>query len=113
MLDLYTSLLECIINLTLALQYLAESFESSCDPNDIRLTGNGVTSSLEGTVEICVNGDWGTINHDFWDYRDASVACRQLGFSPLGTIRRYSQQSPKRKSVIIHTYVCRSSMVAN
>ena len=58
------------------------SFVRNCTENDIRLVGG--TSSLEGRVEVCVNGDWGTVVFDSWDYRDASVACRQLGFSPLG-----------------------------
>jgi hypothetical protein len=24
--------------------------------------------------------------HDFWSGQDAAVACRQLGFSPIGTV---------------------------
>ena len=52
----------------------------------IRLV-NG-TDQYEGRVEILVNGQWGTICDDFWSDTDASVVCRQLGFSAEGAIAR-------------------------
>ena len=45
----------------------------------IRLV-NG-TSSSNGRIEINVNNRWGTICAFDWDIRDATVACRQLGFA--------------------------------
>jgi len=53
-----------------------------CTNGEIRLQGG--THKYEGRVEICHNNIWGTACDDSWSTSDASVVCRQLGFSPIG-----------------------------
>ena len=49
---------------------------SDCDDGDVRLA-NG-DNSLEGRLEVCFNGVWGTVCREGFDSDDARVVCRQL-----------------------------------
>lgn len=56
-----------------------------CQNGTIRLSGSGYATM--GRVELCMNGEWGTVCRDSFDDYDASVVCKQLGYSPYGKVK--------------------------
>ena len=53
-----------------------------CTDGEVRLSGGSVFS--EGRVEVCQNQVWGTVCGIGITPREASVVCRQLGYSARG-----------------------------
>ena len=56
---------------------------AKCTNGQIMLVGG--STSNEGTLQVCVNNTWGTVCDNNWSVQDATVACKQLGFSKYGT----------------------------
>ncbi len=61
-------------------------FSECSTAGEVRLVNGDRTGGRgrEGQVQICFGGQWGTVCDDSWDYRDAEVVCRQLGFGTFG-----------------------------
>ena len=53
-----------------------------CEEGEVRLADGPHNSS--GRVELCHDGEWGTVCDDRWSSNEARVVCRQLGLPTNG-----------------------------
>ncbi|KAG2493107.1 hypothetical protein HYH03_008770 [Edaphochlamys debaryana] len=60
----------------------APSKSLNCTDGQLRLRDG--PNAWSGRVELCLEGRWGTICDAGWNWDDARVACRQLGFEAGG-----------------------------
>ncbi|XP_069395150.1 neurotrypsin isoform X1 [Paralichthys olivaceus] len=63
-----------------------------CHQGAARLVGG--SSSNNGRLEVYLNGQWGAVCDTHWTNHDASVICRQLGLSEIGTALQDSYFGP-------------------
>ncbi|XP_064397348.1 deleted in malignant brain tumors 1 protein-like isoform X2 [Halichondria panicea] len=71
-----------------------------CNDGAMRLVGGSTVS--EGRLEICHNGQWGTICNQGWTHRRAAQVCSRLGLPTYyATLHQFNEGAAS-----VHTYNC-------
>ncbi|XP_019854525.1 PREDICTED: deleted in malignant brain tumors 1 protein-like [Amphimedon queenslandica] len=105
-------MMECLCRIFFVLYFCINAiFAQFCTDGSIRLS----SGSTYGAVEVCLNGGWGSICRDFWSNEDASVVCRQLGYSPYGAIgllyTYYSSSTVSHKMIDVNCTGTESNII--
>ena len=73
----------CSQSMKLDVHHIYSNFHTApCTTGQLRLAAGNIAN--EGRVEICIGNVWGTVCDDSWSSNDATVVCRQLGYSTQG-----------------------------
>ena len=64
-----------------------------CEEQSMRLE-DGRTPT-EGRLEVCIEGQWGTVCEKNFNKVEARITCRQLGFEGGGEYTIYCPQVPE------------------
>ncbi|KAG9463934.1 hypothetical protein GDO78_020772, partial [Eleutherodactylus coqui] len=73
-------------------------------PQELRLVGG--TNSCEGRLEVRHQGEWGTICGDYWNHKDAVVACQQLGCSASNIQMKATSFGPGEGKIWFSNVAC-------
>ncbi|XP_069771836.1 HHIP-like protein 1 isoform X2 [Narcine bancroftii] len=89
------------------------SGQGPCNPPLVQVPTNGAVRLMEesgqedrGTVEVYVDGVWGSVCDDLWDKKAAAVVCRQLGFSLAVRALRRAALGEGRGPVLLDDVQC-------
>ena len=85
---------------------LYHPLENCSSVGDIRLIGD--PDDWEGTVELCLDGAWGSVCDHYWGPKDAQVVCRQLGFTSQGIYRL-----ARNKIILMHHHKMHTNIILN
>ena len=87
-----------IIVIVLSIKFLVKAIKSGT----LRLVGSNLPT--EGKVQVFIGGQWVRVCDDGWNDNEASVVCRQLGFSSTG--RAQQIESSGSNGMMISNFKC-------
>ena len=93
----------------LAATWMAAPMADAQADGDLRLRHGG--DEREGNIQVFHNGKWGLVCDDWFDRKDAKVACRQLGYDGVEfyTLRNYFYDRRQDVTIWLDDLECRGN----